>query len=95
MLTYKEKWLKIPTYAIWVIRMRVIVYRRVSTGAQTLESQNVTLKRYISQNNLTVVREYVDEAKPGDDKSRTQYKEMLAHLYDTDYEGLLVLMMTD
>ncbi|WP_424356697.1 recombinase family protein [Methanocella sp. MCL-LM] len=69
--------------------MRVVVYRRVSTDMQTVESQNVTLKRYIEQNKCEVTREYIDESKSGDSKSRAQYNEMLTHIYDDDYDAIL------
>ena len=67
-------------------QIKAIVYSRVSTDMQDIESQRVTVRRYIESNSIEVVRDFSDEARQGDDESRPAYNELLKHLNDPDFD---------
>jgi site-specific DNA recombinase len=75
---------------------RVAIYARVSSDRQdvdlSISAQLRALREYASRNNLTIVREFVDEAESGRTSARPAFREMisLAKLKQKPFEVILV-----
>ena len=61
---------------------RVVIYARVSSDRQdvdlSISAQLRALREYAARNNLTIVREFVDEAESGRTSARPAFREMIS-----------------
>ena len=75
---------------------KVVIYARVSSDRQdvdlSISAQLRALREYANRNNLTIVREFVDEAESGRTSARPAFREMisLAKLKHKPFEVILV-----
>jgi DNA invertase Pin-like site-specific DNA recombinase len=75
---------------------KVVIYARVSSDRQdvdlSISAQLRALREYANRNNLTIVREFVDEAESGRTSARPAFREMisLAKLKQKPFEVILV-----
>ena len=75
---------------------KVAIYARVSSDRQdvdlSISAQLRALREYAARNNMTIVREFVDEAESGRTSARPAFREMisLARLKQKPFEVILV-----
>ena len=70
--------------------MQAVIYGRVSTKDQNIESQLLSVRNYCVKNNINLYREYVDEGVSGSKNSRPQLNSMLQHMRDGSFDTILV-----
>lgn len=73
---------------------RVVLYMRYSSNAQddgnSIEAQRKALYKYVADNNLEVVEEYVDKAKTGTNSNRPEFIRMMSDSKKNKFDIVLV-----
>ncbi|MEG1662941.1 MAG: recombinase family protein [Clostridia bacterium] len=72
---------------------KAIIYARYSSGSQTeqsIEGQLRVCHKYAEENNLIVVKEYVDRAKTGQNDRRPSFQKMLYDSNNKDFDFIIV-----
>ena len=72
---------------------KVAFYGRYSSAIQTeqsIEGQFHVCEKYAAENDLQIVRQYIDRAKSGTNDNRPEFQRMLADSASHTFEGVLV-----
>lgn len=72
---------------------KVVFYGRYSSVMQTeqsIEGQRRVCQKYAGENDLCIIREYIDRAKSGTSDDRPEFQRMIADSASHTFEGVLV-----
>lgn len=73
--------------------MNVVIYARYSCSGQreeSIEGQLQVCQKYARENNLTIIKKYIDKAKTGRSDDRPQFQQMITDSGKREFEAVLV-----
>ena len=75
------------------VRLNGVIYSRYSSDKQQESSIAVQIaecRKFCKANNITVIKEYKDEARTGTDGNREEFQQMLQDAYSGDFDLVIV-----